>query len=92
MEQNYIAQAMPADGAGRNHMLSMDNLRFLAELLAREKGASLASAYAVTPEGHKIDLLRTSHRRTGVPCRRDLGISQWARETAHPQKLKGMEN
>ena len=71
MEQNYIARATPADDAGRNHMLSMDNLRFLAELLAREKGASLASAYAVTPKGQKIDLLRTSRRRTGFHQREE---------------------
>ena len=42
----------------QNHTLSLDNLRLLAELLARERGAELAAAYGVTPEGEKIDLLR----------------------------------
>lgn len=53
--------------AGRNHTLGAGNLRFLAELYAREKGAELAAAYGVTPEGEKIDLLRPSRRRPGHP-------------------------
>ena len=44
--------------AARNHTLSMEHLRLLAELVARERGAELATAYAITPEGEKIDLLR----------------------------------
>lgn len=80
MNQNYIApaatpgleQAPPGyprsrDGTGMNHTLSAESLRVLAELLAREKGAELTSACAVTPEGKKIDLLRPSQRRTGIP-------------------------
>lgn len=42
----------------QNHALSLDSLRFLAELLARERGAELVTAYGITPEGEKIDLLR----------------------------------
>lgn len=57
----------PKGGAGMNHALSVDALAFLVELLAREKGVELASAYAVTPEGEKIDLTRPPRRRTGFP-------------------------
>lgn len=54
-------------GGGRRHMLSTESLLFLAELLARERGAELSAAYGVTPEGEKIDLLRPSGRRMIFP-------------------------
>lgn len=40
-----------------NHTLTPNHLRILAELLAKQKGAELTSAHAVTPEGKRIDLL-----------------------------------
>mgnify|MGYP001069249608 CR=1 FL=1 len=50
-----------------NHTLCVEDLLFLAELYAREKGAELAAAYGVTPEGERIDLLRPSRRKPGLP-------------------------
>lgn len=61
MSQNYIAQPAPP-----NHTLGLKHLRILADLLARERGAELAAAYAVTPEGEKIDLLRPARCATGT--------------------------
>lgn len=52
---------------GRRHTLSAESLLFLAELLAREKGAELSAAYGVTLEGEKIDLLRPARRRAVLP-------------------------
>ena len=40
-----------------NHTLTPDHLKILAELLALERGAALAAAYAVTPEGAQINLM-----------------------------------
>lgn len=60
-------------GGGRRHTLSAESLLFLAELLAREKGAELAAAYGVTPEGEKVDLLRPARRRAALPRRRESG-------------------
>ena len=40
-----------------NHTLSLDSLRFLAELVARHKGMELVKATAITPEGEELDLL-----------------------------------
>ena len=78
MNQGYIApSAQPAaaspgvppsgSGGGRRHTLSAESLLFLAELYAREQGAELAAAHAVTPEGERIDLLRPARRRTVFP-------------------------
>lgn len=78
MEQNYIERPAPPEGmppdcprsggrAGMHHTLSVESLQFLVERLAHERGAELASACAVTPEGEKIDLLRPSRRRAGIP-------------------------
>lgn len=50
------------DTAAQNHTLSLDSLRVLSELLARERGAELVTAYGITPEGEKIDLLRPDRR------------------------------
>lgn len=73
MKQGYIAAAAPpgvppsGGGGGRKHTLGAEGLRILAELYAREQGAELAAAYAVTPEEKKIDLLRPARRRTAFP-------------------------
>lgn len=48
------------------HTLELKHLRILADLLARERGAELVSAYGVTPEGEKIDLLRPDQCATGA--------------------------
>lgn len=40
-----------------NHTLTPDHLKILAELLALERGAALAAAHAVTPEGAQINLM-----------------------------------
>lgn len=78
MSQGYISPSAPPAaaspgvppsgcGGGKKHTLSAESLLCLAELLAREKGAELAAAYGVTPEGEKIDLLRPARRRTALP-------------------------
>ena len=41
-----------------NHTLSLDSLRFLAELVARYRGMELVTATAITPEGEEFDLLK----------------------------------
>ena len=56
----------PNNTAPSNHTLSLEHLRILAELLARERGAELTSAYGVTPEGEKIDLLHTARGAAGA--------------------------
>lgn len=61
MSQNYIAQPSPP-----NHTLGLKHLRILADLLARERGAELAAASAVTSEGERIDLLHTARCTTGA--------------------------
>ena len=55
MSQNSTAQP--------RHTLRPEHLRILAELMARERNAELVSAYGVTPEGEKIDLLRPGLER-----------------------------
>lgn len=79
MSQGYIApsaqQAAAASpgvppsgsGRGRKHTLGAESLLFLAELYAREQGAELAAAHAVTPEGERIDLLRPARQRMLFP-------------------------
>lgn len=79
MNQGYIApSAQPAaaaspgvppsgGGGGKRHTLGMESLLLLAELYAREQGAELAAAHAVTPEGGRIDLLRPARRRMLLP-------------------------
>lgn len=73
MNQGYIAAVTPpgvppsGGEAGKKRTLSAESLLFLAELCAREQGAELAAAYAVTPEGKIIDLLRPARRRTAFP-------------------------
>ena len=61
MNQSNIVQSAPA-----NHTLGLKHLRILADLLARERGADLTAAYAVTPEGEKIDLLHTARGAAGA--------------------------
>ena len=56
----------PNHTAPTNHTLRPEHLRILAELLARERGAELTSAYGVTPEGEKIDLLHPAPCATGA--------------------------
>ena len=51
--------------AAPNHTLSLESLRLLAELLARERGADLVTAYGITPEGEKIDLLHPDRCTAG---------------------------
>ena len=56
----------PNSTAASNHTLSLEHLRILAELLARERGAELTAAYGVTPEGEKIDLLHMDRGVAGI--------------------------
>ncbi len=73
MNQGYIAAVTPpgvppsGGGGGRMRTLGAESLLFLAELYAREQGAELAAAHAVTPEGERIDLLRPARRRRAFP-------------------------
>ena len=79
MSQSYIAPSGPlaavmspgvppsGGGGGKRHTLGAESLLFLAELYAREQGAELAAAHAVTPEGERIDLLRPARRRRAFP-------------------------
>lgn len=78
MNQGYIAPSGPlaaaspsvppsGGGGGKRHTLGAESLLFLAELYAREQGAELTAAHAVTPEGERIDLLRPDRRRMVFP-------------------------